>query len=174
MKHIRILTLAVAVAGTVGLAGCLPDEETKVYTGDTVVEFGPQQSRSTSYVFSVSGDQSNYFYRRAIANPTAAQGTVRDSVEVQVVTAAGRSAPLDVNFALDASGVNSAPAGTAYTLVTTSPVTIPAGSYSAKIYFDVTRRATLPSPRDTIRFVLNDGTGYSAAKNQRRFRIVIQ
>lgn len=174
MKHIRFLSLALAAVGTMALAGCLPDEESKVYSGETVVEFGPQQSRTSTYVFSVSGDQSNYYYRRAVSNPTAAQGTVRDSVEVQVVTASGRTAPLAVNFAIDASGANTAPEGTAYRLVTTSPVTVPAGAYSAKVYFDVIRRATMPTTRDTIRFVLNDGDGYKASKNQRRYRIVLQ
>jgi len=59
---------------------------------------------------------------------------LKDSIRVNLV-GPQRSTPISVTFAIDAS--STAVAGTHYAMITTSPLTIPANSSFAFIYFEV-------------------------------------
>ena len=142
---------------SLALTGCF-EEENRTYDGPTLAEFRPANTAT-----------SGTFYVRNLTNPTVAAGPRRDSVAIQVVVPKPHTAPLVVNYEIDAT--STAQATRDYVLVSPAgSVTFQPGIYTQWVYFNTVpdADATTTTPR-TLLFNLMDTGDVKASVNYKRF-----
>ena len=153
----RFLFLPLLAATSLALTGCF-EEESRLYDGPTLSEFRPGPSGAGAGA-----------YTRALTNPAVAAGARRDSVVIQLVVAKPHTAPVTVNYEIDAT--STALATRDYVLVSPpGTVTFQPGVYSVPVYFntvpDVDPATTTAR---TLLFNLMDTGDVKASPNYKRF-----
>lgn len=157
----RLLFLPLLALGSVALTGCFEDES-RIYDGPMQAEFKP----STTAV-------SNSFYIRNLTNPAVASSPRADSVVVQLITGSAHTAPVTVNYEVDAA--STAVSGTDYNITSTAgSVTFQPGQYSVPIKFNTLNDANPATTGSrTLIFNLMDTGDVKAAANLKRFELRI-
>ncbi len=157
----RLLLLPSLGLLSLALTGCF-EEESKIYDGPMQAEFKPSLTAVN-----------NSYYIRTLTNPAAASSPRADSVVVQLITGKAHTAPVTVNYEVDAT--STAVSGTDYSITSTmGTVTFQPGQYSVPIRFNTLNDANPATTGSrTLIFNLMDTGEVKAAANYKRFELRI-
>ena len=141
----NISLLLVAVLSIVTFYGCVKDLTHTLYNGPDLIEFAPVSKTVTTVTGSVK----------------------LDSAVIQLV-GPQRSTPTNVTFSVN--GNSKAIAGVDYTILTTSPVAIPANSSSVSVYINFNK----VSSARTLILDLQGGDNVTISQNYKNFTFNIR
>lgn len=131
MKYSKLLTKLLLVCFVCfSAASCdLFEQESRKYDGDDKVEFYPPEA-------------------------TVAEGSGQFDAQVQLITQKGQlSSAKDIEFTV-VDSLTSAQAGTHYSLVTSSPVTLPANSSETTVSVDILSNSMPAGQQETLTLAL--------------------
>jgi hypothetical protein len=142
------------LASSLLLSSCVKDTLNTTYTGPDLIEFA-----NPNFIAPVPAT-AKAITTTAITTPRA------DSMYIQLVGPL-RATPTNVNFIVDAA--STAVAGTDYTIVTPSPVVIPANTPGVKVRVTISRVTT----QKRIIFNLTGGDNVKVSENFKTFTFTL-